>query len=96
MTFLYNRLKIATVYYVKANARDGSMRGEHCSLLYLWHCLTSFSRCMGFHSGTDNKLPEKFICFDCRVRADQNWDLIMVHDLHPRMMAKFRDLALLR
>ncbi|KAJ3558173.1 hypothetical protein NM688_g1079 [Phlebia brevispora] len=52
--------------------------------------------CMGYHSGIASDLPEKFICFDCRVRADQNWDLIMVHNLHPRMMAKFRDLALFR
>ncbi|KAJ3480231.1 hypothetical protein NLI96_g8494 [Meripilus lineatus] len=51
--------------------------------------------CMGYHS---SKHAEKtrFVCFDCRVRADENWDLIMVHDLHPRMMERFRDLALFR
>lgn len=58
--------------------------------------LRALDRCMGFHSGTVRNLPENFKCFDCRVRADQNWDLIMVHDLHPRMMEKFRDLALFR
>lgn len=51
---------------------------------------------MGYHSGTSDTVPDKFICFDCRVHADQNWDLIMVHNLYPRMMAKFRDLALFR
>ncbi|KAF7792377.1 hypothetical protein EIP86_003414 [Pleurotus ostreatoroseus] len=33
------------------------------------------------------------VACECGV---SNWDLIMVHDLHPRMMAKFRDLALFR
>ena len=51
---------------------------------------------MGYHEDTDTRIPEKFVCFDCRVRADQNWDLIMIHDLHPRMMDKYRDLALFR
>ncbi|KAH9952085.1 HORMA domain-containing protein [Amylocystis lapponica] len=52
--------------------------------------------CMGYHSAKDERIPAAFICFDCRVRADQNWDLIMVHDLHPRMMARFRDVAIMR
>ncbi|KAI0699230.1 HORMA domain-containing protein [Cytidiella melzeri] len=52
--------------------------------------------CMGYHSARAENMPDQFICFDCRVRADQNWDLIMVHNLHPRMMEKFRDLALFR
>ena len=51
---------------------------------------------MGYHCASSKKIPSKFNCFDCRVRADRNWDLIMVHDLHPRMMDKFRDLALFR
>ncbi|KIP10850.1 hypothetical protein PHLGIDRAFT_64843 [Phlebiopsis gigantea 11061_1 CR5-6] len=49
--------------------------------------------CMGYHS--DN-IPEKFTCFDCRVHADRNWDLINVHGLHAPMIAKFKDLALFR
>lgn len=52
-------------------------------------------RCMGYHSSRGVK-NMKFVCFDCRVRADQNWDLIMVHDLYPTMMERFRDLALFR
>ncbi|OJT02518.1 hypothetical protein TRAPUB_6935 [Trametes pubescens] len=51
---------------------------------------------MGFHSAQDQRIPSKFICFDCRVKADRNWDLIVVHDLYPRMIAKFRDLAIQR
>lgn len=51
---------------------------------------------MGYHSSSSKKLPKEFICFDCRVHADQNWDLIMVHGLHPLMMEKYRDLALFR
>ncbi|OCH86897.1 hypothetical protein OBBRIDRAFT_782465 [Obba rivulosa] len=52
--------------------------------------------CMGYHSATDERLPSYFRCFDCRVKTDKNWDLIVVHDLYPRMMAKFRDLAIMR
>ncbi|PCH37883.1 hypothetical protein WOLCODRAFT_96043 [Wolfiporia cocos MD-104 SS10] len=54
------------------------------------------SWCMGFHSAKDERIPATFICFDCRVKADQNWDLIVVHDLYPRMIARFRDLAIFR
>ncbi|OSD08508.1 DNA-binding protein [Trametes coccinea BRFM310] len=52
--------------------------------------------CMGYHSAQDPRIPPKFICFDCRVRADRNWDLIVVHDLYPRMIARFKDLAIQR
>ncbi|KZT09612.1 HORMA-domain-containing protein [Laetiporus sulphureus 93-53] len=52
--------------------------------------------CMGYHSAKDKRMPAQFICFDCRVKADQNWDLIVVHDLYPRMMERFRDLAIFR
>ena len=51
---------------------------------------------MGYHSAQDDRIPDKFICFDCRVRADRNWDLIVVHDLYPRMIARFKDLAIQR
>ncbi|KAJ6531207.1 HORMA domain-containing protein [Mycena capillaripes] len=51
--------------------------------------------CMGFHSTDDSRIPEEFICFDCRVRADISWELIKV-DLYPKMMSKFKDLALFR
>ncbi|KAH9930747.1 uncharacterized protein B0H18DRAFT_1116858 [Fomitopsis serialis] len=52
--------------------------------------------CMGFHSAKDKRLPARFVCFDCRVRADQNWELIVVHDLYPRMTERFKDLAIFR
>ncbi|KAI0807770.1 HORMA-domain-containing protein [Fomes fomentarius] len=64
-------------------ACDGCQRWFH-----LW--------CMGFHSSQDPRFSAKFICFDCRVKADRNWDLIVVHDLYPRMIARFKDLAILR
>lgn len=48
-----------------------------------------------FHSTEDRRIPEQFICFDCRVRADLSWELIKV-DLYPKMMSKFKDLALFR
>ncbi|KAK7687094.1 hypothetical protein QCA50_009595 [Cerrena zonata] len=52
--------------------------------------------CMGYHAADDKNMPAAFTCFDCRIRADQHWELIMVHNLHPRMMERFRDLALFR
>ncbi|KAF7363938.1 DNA-binding protein [Mycena sanguinolenta] len=51
--------------------------------------------CMGYHSTDDPRIPEEFICFDCRVRADLSWELIKV-DLYPKMISKFKDLALFR
>ncbi|KAJ7461584.1 HORMA domain-containing protein [Mycena latifolia] len=61
---------------------------EDCGRWYhLW--------CMGFHSEDDRRVPEVFICFDCRVRADLSWELIKV-DLYPKMLSKFKDLALFR
>ncbi|KAJ6490669.1 HORMA domain-containing protein [Mycena vitilis] len=51
--------------------------------------------CMGFHSTEDRRIPDEFVCFDCRVRADLSWELIKV-DLYPKMMSKFKDLALFR
>lgn len=51
---------------------------------------------MGYHSARSGSNPEKFVCFDCRVHADRNWDLINVHGLYSPMMSRFRDLALFR
>ncbi|KAH8107944.1 HORMA-domain-containing protein [Cristinia sonorae] len=52
--------------------------------------------CMGYHEAEQLAGDISFICFDCRVRADQNWDLIVVHDLYPMIMERFRNLALFR
>ncbi|KDR73549.1 hypothetical protein GALMADRAFT_617548 [Galerina marginata CBS 339.88] len=51
--------------------------------------------CVGYHSDDDPRMPSKFICFDCRVRADITWELIKI-DLYPRMLSKYKDLALIR
>ncbi|KAK0239552.1 HORMA domain-containing protein [Armillaria nabsnona] len=51
--------------------------------------------CMGYHSAQDPRLPDKFVCFDCRVRADPSWGLIKM-DLFPTMLSKFRELASFR
>ncbi|KAJ7217029.1 HORMA domain-containing protein [Mycena pura] len=48
-----------------------------------------------FHSTKDGRIPEEFVCFDCRLRADNSWELIKV-DLYPKMLSKFKDLALFR
>lgn len=51
--------------------------------------------CMGYHSIKDERLPSKFQCLDCRIRADISWDLLQDR-LHPQMMIKFKELALFR
>ncbi|KAF9032149.1 hypothetical protein BDZ89DRAFT_1158622 [Hymenopellis radicata] len=51
--------------------------------------------CMGYHSAQDTRLPDTFICFDCRLRRDPSWALIKV-GLYPTMLSKFRDLASFR
>jgi meiosis-specific protein HOP1 len=48
-----------------------------------------------YHSVKDNRMPVKFICFDCRVRSDISWEFIKV-DLYPKMLSKFKELALFR
>jgi hypothetical protein len=48
-----------------------------------------------YHSVDDKRIPQKFICFDCRARADVSWELIKT-DLYPQMLSKFRQLALFR
>ncbi|KAK0211239.1 HORMA domain-containing protein [Desarmillaria ectypa] len=48
-----------------------------------------------YHSAQDPRFPDKFVCFDCRMRADPSWELIKM-DLFPTMMSKFRELASFR
>ncbi|KIY50793.1 HORMA-domain-containing protein [Fistulina hepatica ATCC 64428] len=51
--------------------------------------------CMGYHSVTDQRLPAQFVCFECRVRADNHWELIKT-TIYPQMLVKFQALALFR
>ncbi|KAF4608196.1 DNA binding protein [Pleurotus pulmonarius] len=48
-----------------------------------------------YQSAQDQRMPKKFVCFDCRLRGDPNWELIQV-DLYPRMISNFRELATFR
>jgi len=48
-----------------------------------------------YHSTSDKRLPAKFICIDCRLRADISWELIK-SGVYPQVMTKYRDLALFR
>jgi hypothetical protein len=48
-----------------------------------------------YHSAEDSRLPAKFVCFDCRVRHDPNWEM-MKDDVYPKMLEKFEGLALFR
>ena len=40
-------------------------------------------------------MPGKFVCFDCRLRADLTWELVK-NELYPRIISKFSELALFR
>ncbi|KAF5389023.1 hypothetical protein D9757_005083 [Collybiopsis confluens] len=51
--------------------------------------------CMGYHSISDSRMPEDFVCFDCRVHADPSWELIKV-ELYSTLITKFRELATFR
>ncbi|KXN92254.1 Meiosis-specific protein HOP1 [Leucoagaricus sp. SymC.cos] len=51
--------------------------------------------CIGYNSVQDKRIPPSFICFDCRLHADPSWNLIK-SEVYPRLMQKYRDLALFR
>ena len=90
------RQTTVTAFSATVAARSGCTSGKALPLQPGLTVLSEDLRCVGFHGGADKRIPKKFVCFDCRVQADENWDLIMVHDLHPQMMARYRDLALFR
>ncbi|TCD71215.1 DNA binding protein [Steccherinum ochraceum] len=52
--------------------------------------------CMGYHGAEEVEGDFEFMCFDCRVHADKNWELIKLHDFYPRMMQRYQDVAVLR
>ncbi|KAL0946558.1 hypothetical protein HGRIS_012763 [Hohenbuehelia grisea] len=51
--------------------------------------------CMGYHAASDKRMPVKFVCFDCTLRADPGWELIE-DKLYPEMLTKFQELSLFR
>ncbi|KAF8637324.1 hypothetical protein AX17_002826 [Amanita inopinata Kibby_2008] len=51
--------------------------------------------CMGYHSVKDRRIPTRFICFDCRLRADLSWELVKI-DLYPKILSKFQELVTFR
>lgn len=51
--------------------------------------------CMGYHSSQDKRLPERFLCLDCRLRNSSEWDII-TGKIHSDIICRFKDLALFR
>ncbi|KAL4074882.1 HORMA domain-containing protein [Scleroderma yunnanense] len=51
--------------------------------------------CVGYHGLQDNRLPEQFICFDCRLRKSHEWDII-AGKIHADIKCRFQELALFR
>lgn len=51
--------------------------------------------CMGYHGSQDNRLPEQFLCLDCRLRKSSDWDII-TGKIHTEIISRFKDLALFR
>ncbi|KAI0053877.1 hypothetical protein FA95DRAFT_1600397 [Auriscalpium vulgare] len=52
--------------------------------------------CMGYHSTQDKRLPHKFLCFRCRLRNDENWEMIMVQEWYQELLVNYSRLALFR
>ncbi|EGN95602.1 hypothetical protein SERLA73DRAFT_162415 [Serpula lacrymans var. lacrymans S7.3] len=48
-----------------------------------------------YHSPDDVRLPSQFVCFDCRLRAGRDWDII-AGKLHTDMITRYKDIALFR
>ncbi|KAI6127737.1 HORMA domain-containing protein [Pisolithus thermaeus] len=61
-----------------------------------------FSRLIGgnqwsrsYHSSQDKRLPEQFLCLDCRLQKSSEWDII-TGKIHSDIICRFKDLALFR
>ncbi|KAL4062906.1 HORMA domain-containing protein [Scleroderma citrinum] len=52
-------------------------------------------RLLDYHGLQDNRLPEQFICFDCRLRKSHEWDII-AGKIHADIKCRFQELALFR
>lgn len=104
------RLKMNAVS-VRADVKGGFTFGEKLSpalfmnklryVLGVWGAVIRFTlqgynlTKRRYHSTEDKRIPDKFICFDCRLRSDASWGLIKTN-IYPRLMNNFRDLALFR
>ena len=80
---------------VKARVNAGSTYGP-----YLYFNISPFkayhrNRCHGYHSEGDQRLPETFRCFECRLRGDPAIGLFSERKVL-EMIAKYKDLALFR
>lgn len=88
-------MSAAPARVVVTNGITSGMDIDDTVPLQCTHILTILYRCMGYHSVQDPRLPEQFICFNCRLRADPSWELIKV-ELYSSLIIKFRELASFR
>lgn len=49
-----------------------------------------------YHSALDKRIPKSYQCFDCRIRSDKSWDLIVMRDQHFVLISDFKDMAIFR
>lgn len=49
-----------------------------------------------YHSARDKRIPNVYQCFDCRIRSDKNWDLIVMRDQHLVLISDFKDFVIFR
>ena len=49
-----------------------------------------------YHGARDKRIPSSYQCFDCRVRSDKNWNLIVMRDQHPVLISDFKDFTIFR
>ena len=70
--------------------------GYALSQLHIPVCYWEIEALVRFHSTDDRRMPAKFICFDCRLKADVvSWTMIK-EGLYPRIMEKYRDFVTFR
>ncbi|KAF9789652.1 HORMA-domain-containing protein [Thelephora terrestris] len=49
-----------------------------------------------YHNARDKRIPTSYQCFDCRIRSDKNWDLIVMRDQHLILISDYKDFAIFR
>ncbi|EIN07143.1 hypothetical protein PUNSTDRAFT_135827 [Punctularia strigosozonata HHB-11173 SS5] len=52
--------------------------------------------CVGYHNGKDRRIPQSFICFNCRIRTDPRWPLLSAPEILSQLTADYAALASFR
>ncbi|KAI0063417.1 hypothetical protein BV25DRAFT_1883873 [Artomyces pyxidatus] len=88
----------------KYNSKSGDVLDCDCGVMIDEECVLCeggcgkwyHTWCMGYHSTQDKRLPNEFSCFHCRLRSDENWEMIVVQTWYQDLLSNFGRLALFR